>query len=269
MEMRDLSLPILAATDSPFQMLLSMLLAQTPSALPWQQVLVAGSPSFAVALLASVAWYFWTERFKGKVLADVERLKGTILDELQARKAELDRSNGHTLQLQKSMLDLSNAKTLNGIEHELRIAAEENSIRFTVVNEKAIGVLAEVFEKLLGLHDAAAVYVSAFTSPEDFAKRRVELGKAYVALNEAFRPSRFYIPKMIAERITDLQNKIFRVTVKFMGDVEQGREAELRKRGARGADTDTWTESHDFMATESTALMTAIEDNLRELLRIK
>lgn len=188
-----------------------------------------------------VAWYaknLIVEWLKNSIKLDYDKL-------LESHKAQLKAESDTAIETLKSQLQM--------------VAAERN-VRFSRIFEQTAAVVAEVYRKLLAMHDAAADYVSIIEYEEmgTKAQRRAAFVTQYTEFRAYFRPRAVYLPKATADKIQEFLRHLSEAVRTFRAHVED----------ADRQDTDKWLEADRVIREDLPKIRELLEANFRGIFGI-
>jgi nitrogen fixation/metabolism regulation signal transduction histidine kinase len=197
-----------------------------------------------------------------------ERLKNAIQHEydtkLESHKAQLKASLDIELEKYKAQLSVENVAATERLKSQLQVTASEHQIRFAKLHENVAEVVAETYTRLYKLASAVERYVGILEWEGGPSKQdlRMDVAKEMKYFTEYFRPRRLYLPKQIADRINELEKKLFNLAEDFKWGVEAGGDE-------RSPGRDTWLKVDKAMREEARPLLTALEDEFRSILGVR
>ena len=209
----------------------------------WTTILTAVGFSSAATLVIGWLLRTWiSERLKNAIKHEYDQKLAAYQAEL---KAESD-------------VEIENLKT------RLQIAAAERSVQYTHVYSKTAETVADVYSRLLDVHDAVAQYTKSVEYETDPPKeeRRIAVGKSVEAFQKYYRPLRLYIPRASDDRIAEFINGLYNISIQFRKGVEEGWDY----RPESNPDENTWAKAHKYMTEEVPPVLRSLEAEFRTLL---
>jgi len=164
------------------------------------------------------------------------------------------------LEAHKVTLQCQHELELTKLRSNLEIAASEQRIRFTSLNEKVGETVGRVYERLTVLHQHSARYVSIF-EPADWPSkkdRRESLNKAFEAFRDYYQPRKIFLPPPTTEKINAFHDKLLETIIQFAHHVE--RDETVKDRD------EEWTKAFLYVKDEVPALLAALEADFRYIL---
>ncbi|MBK8073876.1 MAG: hypothetical protein IPK34_18435 [Ramlibacter sp.] len=206
----------------------------------WETVLLVLGGN--AALILAAAWF--ARSLVGQLLAkDLERFKTELV----------------------SASNLAAERT----KHELQMAAQERSVRFTKLHEKRGEVIAEMYGLLVEAQWAA----QDFTSPAEWAGEPSKNEKYGTALKKSadffryFDRNRIYLPPELCEQFDTFLNGMRTKVIGFGVYLSQG-EAYLPDEGIRKKH-EAWSEASRYFDEEVPKGRLALETELRQLIGVE
>lgn len=177
-----------------------------------------------------------------------ERLKNAI-------KAEYDEK----LETHKAQLKSASDVEIERLRSQLSIAANENNILFSQLQERRAEVIAETYSLLRTLYEAVTEYVKPFVPVGDKLKKDKynDIVTAFKRFREFYPKKQIFVPKATAEKINTIDIELLKAINQFVFTVEHNEEHDS---------FDNWISIHGKVSGEITTALGELEDELRKLL---
>jgi hypothetical protein len=154
------------------------------------------------------------------------------------------------------------SKELARLNGTLQESLDFKATRFRMVYERKIAALCEAFGRLAKLEKSLGEYVSYWgeiRGPER-TELRQRFAKELGEFEDFFVPNRIFFPASLAERITDVKNRINKIALEFMVSVERpGDMADSRLAGLE----DKWQKANEYAGKELPQIRREIESAIR------
>ena len=161
-------------------------------------------------------------------------------------KASIQHEYDQKLETHKAQLKSQTEAEIVRLKAQLEIAAAERNVQYSRVFEKTAEVIAQTYQKLLELSQAADAYTQLLEPSDDPSRK--ELAQAFQQkareFLDYFQPKKIYLPKETAERIRALSNALYRATMQFSMALAVGR-GQTREPETYGRAVDEFFKSSD------------------------
>lgn len=189
------------------------------------------------------------------VVAVVAFLAKAIVKQLLQR--DLDRH--------KADLQSQSDQAIERLKAELRVAAEQRSTQYQIMQTKVAEVLAETYARLDRFVRASARYTAELEySNEPSKEEKLEtLAKAYDDLHTYFYPHRVFFPEQVGAGVDDLIAKCRDIANRLTSLL-----ADPEHRRPRQEGDDSWHKLNEEMQKEAQPLLHEIRRHFQEILGV-
>jgi len=178
-------------------------------------------------------------------------------------KASIQHEYDQKLETHKAQLKSQTEAEIIRLKAQLEIAAAERNVQYSRIFEKTAEVIAQTYEKLLALSQAAEDYTQLLERRDDPSRKQLaeNFRQTSIAFLEYFPPKKIYLPKETAEKIRVLSNTMHRATRQFSMALAVGR-GQTREPETYDKLLDEFFKSSDQIPK----LLELLEDDFQKLL---